>query len=316
MPHPTEHLDWLPEGKQGAICFTIDDIHPGDSSCGLLDRGPLGRIHWLLDRHPQLWVTLFVTADWREMSPTPTRTFLARIPYLRDRIYLAKLLPAGALRLTHHPHFVEYLTGMPRIEAAYHALHHVHRGPHIPLEFEDEDQAQCERILKQMIAEFQEAGLECAAGMNPPGWELPPSLENAMAAAGLRFVSSARDIRSRVTPDATTNMSGLKHVSLIYPQVLRRSSLLHFTSNFQATTSIDRAIAIVENRGLVAVKAHAIKMAFGHIALDGVDELYCNYLDSVFSTLEQRYGESLWWTSMGRIEKRLRERVVVSQHAP
>jgi hypothetical protein len=53
--------------------------------------------------------------------------------------------------------------------------------------------------------------------------------------------------------------------------------------------------------GLLAIKAHIVKNACGHIALDGLDELYRNYLDLVFSELERRYGESLWWTSMAEI---------------
>jgi len=54
-------------------------------------------------------------------------------------------------------------------------------------------------------------------------------------------------------------MSGLKGVSLIYPELICGGQLLHLTSNFQATSPVDRAVAIIKNGGLLAIKAHAMK---------------------------------------------------------
>ena len=55
---------------------------------------------------------------------------------------------------------------------------------------------------------------------------------------------------------------------------------------------------------ILAVKSHIIKDAFGHIALDGVDQTFFNYLDLLFSELQRRYGERLW----GRRWAKWRER--------
>src|ERR1035438_10398073 len=93
---------WLLPGKQAAICFTIDDVHPGRSfdayeAGGDLGQGALGHVEWLCQRHPQLHVTLFVTPDWREISPFPTRKFLSSLPFLRNQLYLAKTLPAETM---------------------------------------------------------------------------------------------------------------------------------------------------------------------------------------------------------------------------
>jgi hypothetical protein len=162
----------------------------------------------------------------------------------------------------------------------------------------------CRRSLQQMLTIFDEAGLEYARGMAPPGWELSSELAKAMVEVGLEFVASARDIRTAVTLDAAANMSGMKGVSLIFPELISGGRLLHITSNFQATSAIERAIEIIEHGGLLAIKAHAVKNALGHIALDGLDELYRNYLDLLFTTLELRYGDSLWWTTMGQIAGR------------
>jgi hypothetical protein len=298
--------NWLPPGKRAAVCFTIDDVHPGKSldayeAGGDLDRGALGHVAWLLERHPELRVTLFVTADWRETSPAITRHIAARIPVVRDSIFLAETLPVGTMRLSRHPHFVAYLRSLPRTDVALHGLYHIHKGPRIAAEFFGRSRAECTAMIARAIEIFREANLPYSPGMCPPSWDLSQDLAEAMVENGLIFVASGRDIRTAVSADSVNAMSGLRGVSLIYPERFQQGRLIHFTTNFQATSPMDRAIQIVEMNGLLAIKAHIVKNACGHIALDGLDELYRNYLDLVFSELERRYGESLWWTSMAEI---------------
>jgi hypothetical protein len=304
---------WLPEGKQAGICFTIDDIHPGKNTDayeagGDLSQGALGHIEWLLERHPQNHATLFITADWREIDPHITRHLLAKIPVLRDSIYLSKVRPKGQMRLDRHPEFVLYLKSLPRTDVALHGLHHIHKGRQIPMEFLDKDRAECGAMLSEMIAIFREADLPYSLGMCPPAWAYNDDLGAAMVAHGLQFVAPTRDIRTPISSNALTAMSGVQGVSLIYPEWLLEGQLLHFASNFQATSPIERAFEIIENGGLVAIKAHIIKNTCGHIMLDGMDELYRNYLDMVFAELERRYGNRLWWTSMGEIAAAVHER--------
>ncbi|MDT4966439.1 MAG: hypothetical protein QOJ64_1176 [Acidobacteriota bacterium] len=302
-------FDWLPEGKRAAVCFSIDDLYPGiegntHNASAATIRDGLGHLLWLLERHPLLRATLFTTADWREISPLPTRRFLARIPYLRERFFLTDILPIGTMRLSNHPEFVQLLRQLPRVEIGLHGLHHVHRGLDIPVEFQKQGAAECRRILREMIAIFDECGLEYARVMNPPGWRLTESLANAMIDVGIGCVSSARDIRTPVARAAMANMSGLKGVSLIYPESICDGRLLHITSNFQATCAVDRALEVLDRGGLLAIKAHAIKTIGGYTALDGLDEPYRNYLDLIFTTIEDKYGDSLWWTSMGELTDR------------
>jgi peptidoglycan/xylan/chitin deacetylase (PgdA/CDA1 family) len=311
--------DWLPNGKRGAICFSLDDVHPSPElfdEAGDLNRHTLGHLRWLLERHEKLRATLFTTADWRQISPFPTRPLLSRTPFLRSRLHLAKILPADTNRLSRHPEFVRQLKALPRVEIGLHGLTHVRRGRDLPVEFDGLNKDECARILRQSMAIFEEAGLEYVSGMTPPGWEFSENLGRAMIEAGLRFVASARDIRTTASPGARTDMSGIKNVSLIYPQLILDGRLLHITSNFQATSPIDRAIEIIESGGLVSIKAHSLKNASGHIALDGLDELYRNYLDLLFARLEMIYGDSLWWTSMGQIADRCRNRAQLVGNLP
>jgi hypothetical protein len=306
FPRPT----WLPEGKRAAICLTVDDIHPGRSTDayeagGDLDGGALGHVEWLLERHPHLAVTLFATADWRELSPLPTRRLLSRIPFLRNRMFLTRTLPVGTMRLDRHPEFIGYLKRLPRIEIGLHGLYHIHRGPRIPLEFQDQSDEECSRMLQEAVAIFRAAQLEPPQGMTPPGWDVPDGLAAAMIEVGFRYVASARDIVTPVCSHARTNMSGLKGVSLIHPELIRKDRLVHIPTNFQATSPVERAIQIVEQGGLLSIKAHIVKTAYGYVALDGLDLLYRNYLDLLFAELHQRYDDALWWATMGQIAARV-----------
>jgi len=81
---------------------------------------------------------------------------------------------------------------------------------------------------------------------------------------------------------------------------------VHVPSNFSATSSLDRALELVEAGGLLSIKAHIIKLAFGHVMLDGVDALYRNYLDVVLSKLEDHLGDRLWFATMAEVAARAR----------
>lgn len=302
---------WLPPGKKAAVCFTIDDVHPGKSTDayeagGDLEKGVLGHVERLLARHPLLRVTLFTTADWREISPSVERPLLAKLPVARDRLMLAKTLPRGTMALDRHPDFVRWLTERPRMEIGLHGLHHIHPGRAIHIEFQRQSRRECVHMLREALRIFDAAGLPHARGMCPPGWNAPPQLLEAMADVGLHFVASARDIKTPITPGALTAMSGLTGVPLLHPAWIAGGQLLHFPTNFQATSPIERAVQIIEQGGLLAIKGHAIKNAMGYLALDGVDGVYTNFLDLLFSDLERRYGDSLWWTTFGQITTRAR----------
>lgn len=302
---------WLPEGKQAAVVFHIDDIHPGRSidpyeAGGDLDQGALRHVLWLLDRHPRLQVTLFTTPDWREKSPVPTRRILARIPMLRDRMFLAPIHPAGTMRLDRHPEFVAFLRSMPRTEIALHGLQHIHRGPRIPVEFQEQSAEECRTAIRRGLAIFRAAGLPTPVGMTPPGFAAPPALLRAMAAEGMSYVASARDIRTPVRPDAAASMTGLTGVPLYHPAAVENGALVHVPTNFQATSPAERAIQIVTAGGLLSIKAHIIKDALGHIALDGMDELYRNYLDMLFRELDRRWGDSLWWPTLSELSRTMK----------
>jgi len=114
-------------------------------------------------------------------------------------------------------------------------------------------------------------------------------------------------------------MSGLRGASLIHPMWIECAAndestgatavpcrLVHFTTNFQATSTLERALTIIECGGLLAIKAHIFKTGGGITMLDGLDNAYCDYLERLWRELETRYGDALWWTTLAEVADRCR----------
>jgi hypothetical protein len=304
-------IPWYHGSRSAAVVLTVDDVFPGNSQSayeagGDLEKGALGRLLWLLERHPKLQVTLFVTPDWRQISPVAHR-FWRRLPWLRGQFFCADILPEGTMDIRRHPKFVSFLNAMPRTEIALHGLHHVHRGQMVFVEFQQQNRAVCAEMLGQAIRVLDEAGLRWTRGLQPPGWNCPPALQQACCDVGIEWVTSARDIHTPVSKQAKTAMSGLSGVSMIFPERIA-AELLHISTNFQATSPPERAFEILEAGGILSIKAHISKNVPGHSHLDGVDHLYMNYLDRLFDDIEHRYGDSIDWTTVGQLAASLSSR--------
>jgi hypothetical protein len=307
-----KNLKWKPANKKAAVCFSIDDIHPGTSNDyfeagGDMEKGSLGEVQWLLERHQELSATLFTTADWREIHPFPTKKILSRLPILRDKFYLAPILPKGTMDLRNHPVFVNYLNNLSQFEVAYHGLYHVHKGLKIPVEFQNQSKNEFNGILTEMLKIYSESRLNHVMGICPPGWNAPPELMEILVEHGFDFINSSRDLLTPISKNATCNMSGLKDTPLIFPCMLAQDKLIHFPVNFQANSRIDRAIAILENGGLLSIKAHIINQVGSYVAIDGVNKLYMNYLDILIYEIKRRYGDKVWFTSMGEISNYIKK---------
>ena len=301
---------WLPEGKSCAICFSIDDVHPARAADGFdaggdLEDGMLGHLLGLIEAFPQLRTSLCVTPDWRPRTPYATKPLLKALPGLSDRMFLSARWPAGKMRLDRHPGFVAFLKSIPGAEIVPHGLHHIQKGENGPAEFERAGVADCAAALRKADSIFRSAGLDPAPGHSPPGWAAPPALRRAMRDAGLVFVASARDVRTAVSPGAKTAMSGLQGQPLIYLG-MTEEGLVHIPVNFQATSSVERALDILEAGGLLSIKAHAAKRVGTYVALDGLDADYVSYLKAVIGRCLDRFGERIWWASMGDVAQRFR----------
>jgi predicted deacetylase len=303
---------WLPEGKRAAVCFSIDDVHPASSADafdagGDLRRGALGRVERLLERQPRLRVTLFVTPDWRRVALIPTRKWLTRVPLLRAHIHWAPLAPRGRFRIDRFPDFVACLNALPRTDCAIHGLHHAHRGPRLTTEFQRQSRRKCRALLEQARRIFVAAGLRHVPGFAAPTWHTPPALWRALSDGDFHFVASARDLDTPVTREARTAGSGLQGASLIQPTWVATSAtrrVVQFTTNYQASSTPARARAIIDTGGLLLIKAHIFKHGGGITMRDGLDAEYCAQLEALWRELDDRYGDTLWWTSLEEVASR------------
>ncbi|HTC52652.1 MAG TPA: DUF2334 domain-containing protein [Steroidobacteraceae bacterium] len=310
-PSPPKVAHWLPAGKTAAICFSVDDIHPATSrdayeAGGDLEAGAMGRLLRLQRRHRHLKATLCVTPDWRLDSLVADGVLLRHIPWINRLVHHSRLQPPGRFRLDRHPEFVAFLNGLERCEIVPHGLHHAHVGPRRAVEFQDQEEEHCAAIVQRGLEIFALAKLRFVRGYVPPAWNAPPALIAALSRLGFQFITSARDLRTAVSPAALTAMNGLNGVSLIHPQTVGSGRLVHLPCNFQATSAVERAVEILEMGGLLHIKAHIFKTDGRHVMADGLDELYCNYLDLLFTVLERRFAGQLWWAHLSEVAERFR----------
>src|SRR5260370_4038938 len=147
---------------------------------------------------------------------------------------------------------------------------------------------------------FEESGLRYVRVLQRPGWNCGLALQQACRDVGIEWLASARDIQTPVSKDAKTAMSGLSGVSMLFPERIA-PNLVHISTNFQATSAPERAFDILDAGGILSIKAHISKNVPGHTHLDGVDDLYMNYLDRLFDAIQQRYGDAIEWTTLDRL---------------
>lgn len=297
-----------PGGKHAIVVISFDDVFPAYSVDGYytsrnLEDSYLGHLSTLLKKHPKLLVTLFTVPDWREKNPFPSRWWLSRIPVLNKHCYLSPTWSESTLSLERHPEFCNYLRSLPRVEIAIHGLHHVSKGQPIFQEFHNLGVNECLRRLKRAEAIFELAGLPYVKGFAPPGWDVSPELLQALNTQKYEYLASARDLETEITPDAVSNGSGIHGLPLLYPARFPNTDIIHVPTNWSITSTYERADRILELGGVLSIKGHAVKQGFGFTSVDGFDEAYLDYLDKLFTYIEIKWGEALWWTTMGDLAK-------------
>ncbi len=295
-------MNWLAPGKTAAVVVTLDDLAPhkkedGADFGGDGESGQLRFLCRLLKEVPWLRITGFVIPDTTFVGHNPTRRWVKYLPEsMQDRVWGSKPIRPGTYRLDKYPEFVWLLHSVLRMEYALHGLHHAHPGLLTGHEYQLQSSWDIQRNLAEGSSILTRSGLKWVRGFCPPYFATPPNLVTALEDMGFDYLMSSRDLFTEVRLDAKSNMSGLKDVDLYRPQLLR-NGLVHIPTNFQATSTRRRAFDIIEAGGLLSVKIHMSKITFGYTALDGLDDLYVNYLSSLFHELRYRYSDSIWWTT-------------------
>jgi hypothetical protein len=92
---------------------------------------------------------------------------------------------------------------------------------------------------------------------------------------------------------------------MMHPTLLCGRRIVHLTTNFQATSDVDRAFAILDQGGVLAIKAHVIKRLGAYVALDGLDDVYRAYIDALLRLVKARYGDAVLFTNPEEIAERV-----------
>lgn len=304
--------NYLPQGKSCAIIFTIDDLHPasaardGYDAGGDLDKGAFGHVDALLKKHPELKVTLYTTASWREIAPYKTDQLTFKVPAVYDRRFIAPITPKDYFNLCKYKDFVTYYNQHPQVEIGLHGYEHIHKGSKMPVEFQNQDTyADTAYKVDKMYEIFHKAGLNYVNGFTPPAWNAPEKLMKVLIKNGLKFLTSARDLNTPITRDAQNNMSGMKKVSILYPQMICDDKVVHIPTNFQITSAYERAFEIMELGGILSIKAHMVKNFNGFDQIDGVTKEYMDFIDELLTQLKQKYNDKIWWTTPNEIADKI-----------
>ncbi len=287
----------------------MDDVHPAGSVPGGdwdVARRALDVLARLCERHPRLSVTFFTTPDWRSLSPRPSPGFAARLPVVGRLVHHVPVLPAGTYRLARHPEFCGRLRAWPRGEVAVHGLHHVKRGPDPLLELDGLGEARSRAVLAAALALFEEAGFPRPRGAAPPGWSAPDPLLRAMDALGLTFFTSARDLETPPAEGALASGSGRRDLPLFAPSLVPGTRLVHVPTNFQATSTRQRAVAVVRAGGLLGIKAHLLEGLGSYRALDGLSPAYGEHLHAVLSDVEDALSDGVFWPTLSELSEAVR----------
>src|SRR5215831_770812 len=184
-------IHWYRPGKSAAVIMSVDDIFPGTSQSayeagGDLERGALGRLLWLLERHAQLQLTLFVTPDWRRISAVPHRIW-RHVPWLRDRMYLVSVLPKGTMDIRNHPQFVAFLNAMPRTEIALQRPAPRQRGSRGLRGVSAPGQRRMHSHADRSHADLRRIRFASRAGTSTARMDLQPSATTSMPGCGDRM---------------------------------------------------------------------------------------------------------------------------------
>lgn len=203
--------------------------------------------------------------------------------------------------LRNHPDFIKYLNENDQFEVAFHGLYHIHKGPKISVEFQNQSFDEFQWTISEMVKIFDESKIKYVRGICPPSWHAPKDLLKVLKNNNFKFINSSRDIITPISKTATCHMSGLKDTSILYPEFINEKSIVHFPVNFQANSKIERAMEIIENEGLLSIKAHIVPQIANYVAIDGVTDLYMSFLDLLLNEIKSRYGQDIWFTSMGEM---------------
>lgn len=306
-------LENWPKNYVSAFTIGIDDIHPecSENGCdcgGDLEEGALRLLVNLLESHPQIKVTLFITPDWIFKPQRLGIRFIQRHISrggLFDRILTERLQRTwshGQFRIDDKRYegwraFLKGMASSGKFNLAFHGLHHFQSYVRYPCEFLHADSDKCRLKLRTAKELFDKTGLPYTMGFAPPGWGVTENLIDALVKENFNYIAGCADAESPVSPKTLCNGAGIKGVPLYFPSIIK-GKLMNIPRNWDLEgSSIERAKQIIEIGGLIGVHGHIADNYHGNKIGNGVTPENVKHLDELICFLEQNYPNKIWFTT-------------------
>lgn len=317
---------WPYECK-AAFNINLDDIHPernidGIDCGGDLEKGVFKFIVNMLQVHPYVKITFFVTPNWifkeyvlakfyQKMFRKPVSKWspiLCNISGILGKV-LVKKWENGMFRLDleRHDKFATWMRDgiyCGWLEVANHGLYHFQETFPYKAEFAHLDYNECKHRLIEANKIFVKAKIPCSKGMRAPSYAYTENLCRALDGLGYVYFANSADYKTSPSENAKCSGLGLKNLSLIFPDVYRPYNFLALPANYAMGTSApSRAFKIISSGGLVSLKGHIEDEYGGSSIASALTRDNYNKTIKLLRKINKRYGRKIWYATLENIAK-------------
>ena len=311
-------------GSSAILVFGIDDIHPESDETGYSGKNMgievLELLSELVIRHPQLKVTLFVTPDWIYLPQLLGFRFIQKRlakDHISNRLltrFLQRKWRIGHFRVDTEEYddwraLVREMVSTGNFSIGIHGLTHFQDYVWYTREFFNKTVSQNRLKLRAAVDLLKSAEIPFTMGFSPPGWYIDDSLIEALVCEQFCYIAGSFDSERDVSSAIKSQMSGIKHVDLFYPTLLR-DKLINIPRNWDiARSPLERALKIIELGGVVGVHAHMFDSYHGDLTGNGITRDHIARLDQVLTVIEDRFGDRVQFATFQEVATSLSSRI-------
>lgn len=300
------------------VVIGIDDLHPetsrgGEDCGGDLSGGKLDLLQDFSNKYKKIKINLFLTPNWRFKEQffgiSTIQNFLYK--YKFNKFYnlvndAIRSWPENKFNIL-NPEFEEWrnkIRAMVRSGNFYigiHGLYHMGPAPPYAAEFKYLDQKETVRRLNEALNTIKQSGISFEMGFAPPGWGIGKHLLNVLSELNFKYIAGIADFKTKIERKAKIKMFNDMKASLLYPQFVVRE-LVNIPRNWSlGFSTIDRAIEILENDGILGIHGHMENEYEGCYLGNGITSKNLSKLEDLLINLEMKYGEELIYVSFGEL---------------
>jgi peptidoglycan/xylan/chitin deacetylase (PgdA/CDA1 family) len=301
-----------PKGYRAALVIGIDDVHPESSQDRLdfggdMEKGALGLLLNLINAHPYIKITLFITPNW-QLKPqnVPFINFVKKnvqnrfVDKLTTPLVRKWRLDTFAIESAKYQAWCNFMREQVLSNKFSLGIHgYSHFNPtYFAQEFQSLSYEETEHRIENALKMFDSANLPVSKGFAPPGWSVTGNLLTALVKYNFKYIAGCVDHHSPVAQNIFSSQAGLQSISLYYPQVML-GGLVHIPRNYDISESdIERAEEIINIGGVIGIHGHIAKMPGIN---NPISTETINKLDKLLLYLEEKYNNEIWFTDFNEV---------------